>query len=125
VRASVEVRTHCVEEPEKGVVEGPQTRFWRARAGSVWVQMHLPVLGRVEEPAGAQLPSVTQPDRAREWVIGGRRGIVCNRCAVPIVRVLDRVSAGPAHGRVGRAFGGREVVWRALEGREREGPPYA
>jgi hypothetical protein len=52
-------------------------------------------------------------------VNGVRRGVVRNRCVTAVVRVLDRVGAGLARGWIKRAFGGREVVWHTLPGRER------
>jgi hypothetical protein len=98
------------------VVEGPQTRV-----RAVCISTNAPA--RAGTSRGARRSSAaqrrtTQPDRAREWAFGGRCGVVRNRCAAAIVRVLNRVGAGPAHGRIERVFGGREAVWRALAGHE-------
>jgi hypothetical protein len=72
-------------------------------------------------PTEGELPGIPRPgpDHAREWVIGVRRGVVRNRCVTAVIRVLDRVGAGLAHGWIKRAFRGHEVVWHRLAGRER------
>jgi hypothetical protein len=55
---------------------------------------------------GASSGKCFRGDHAREWVIGGRRGVVRNCCVDVVVRVLDRVGAGLARGWIKRAFGG-------------------
>jgi hypothetical protein len=130
------MRAHVlrVEELQTVVVEGPEILFLARACGSVSAVGRDGVAGhkrtcpcQVESrsPPEVSCPALHArpgPDRVRKWVIGGRRGVVRNRYAAAIVHVLVHVGAaraGPAHGRIERVFGEREVVWRALAGRER------
>jgi hypothetical protein len=88
----------------------------------VWQGTNAPARnGTSRVPTEGELPGVAQPgpDHAHEWVIGGHHGRVCNCGVTAVVRVLDGVGAGSARGWIKCAFGGREVVWRPLPGRER------
>jgi hypothetical protein len=75
------------------------------------------MLRGVNESTGSKLPDIARsgPDRRCEWMVVGRRGVVCDCRAKEIIcELYGLVRADPPCLGVDVALGWRGVIWRAL-----------